>query len=49
MDYLAPRQKNDPPPLNWSNLMYVFGQEKEDGYAGEETDAGGDCREAPTG
>jgi hypothetical protein len=35
--------------MNWSTLMYVFGQEKEDGYAEEETGAGGDCCEAPTG
>jgi hypothetical protein len=39
----------DPPPLNWSTLLYVFGQEKEDGYAEEKTDAGRDCREAATG
>ncbi len=25
----------------WSTLLYVFGQEKEDEYAEEETDAGG--------
>ena len=29
--------------------MYVFGQKREDGYAEEKTDTGGDCREAPTG
>ena len=28
----------DPPPANWSTLRYVFGHEKEDGYAEEETD-----------
>lgn len=39
----------DPPPMNWSTLMYVFGQEKEDGYAQEKTDAGRNCRKATTG
>ena len=41
--------EGDPPPMNWSTLMYVFGQEKEDGYAQEKTDAGRNCRKATTG